>query len=266
MFQPVIPLSGLAGWQFLQSTLPAQREAFVESTAFKRDTDYFRETISGIQTAEALVADRRLLGVALGAFGLDDDIANKAFLQQILEGGTNERDALANRLSDNRYAKFAEAFGFGNLGPRTGLTFFADEILDRYETKQFELAVGSQDNTMRLALNLEGELADVAADGAGNDTAWFSVMGNTPLRTVFETALGFPPSFGTIDIDQQRDAFKERAQSVFGTDQVADFADPEVQEDLIRLYLVRSEIAANSSPLSGGSTALTLLQSVPSLF
>lgn len=266
MFQPVIPLSGLAGWQFLQRTLPAQKEAFTESTSIKRDVDYFRENIAKVSTAEALVADRRLLSVALGAFGLDDDINSKAFIQQILEGGTNRTDALANRLADNRYASFSSAFGFGNLVPRTTLSFFPDEIITRYQNKQFELAVGNQDNSMRLALNLAGELADISKSETSNDIKWFSIMGNTPLRTVFETALGFPQSFGRIDIDQQRTAFKERAEATFGTDKIADFSGPEIQEKLVRLYLVRNEVNAGQSGLSGGSTALTLLQSAPRLF
>ncbi len=265
MFKPVIPLSGLSGWQFLQRTLPAQKQAFVQSTQFKRDTEYFREKIGGIRSAGDLVGDRRLLSVALGAFGLDEDINSKAFIQKILEGGTNRSDALANRLSDTRYQKFAAAFGFGNIAPRTGLSFFADEILTRYATKQFERAVGEQDNSMRLAMNLGGEIADLIRSGTSNDVKWFAIMGNTPLRTVFETALGFPSSFGRIDIDQQREAFKERAQSVLGTDTVADFSDPALQDKLVRLYLIRSEIAAGGG-LSGGSTALTLLQSAPRLF
>lgn len=266
MFQPVIPLSGLAGWQFLQRTLPAQKEAFTESATLKRDVDYFLENIGSIKTAEALVADRRLLVVALGAFGLDEDINAKAFIQKILEGGTIDSDALANRLADNRYASFASAFGFGNLAPRTGLSFFAQEIITRYETKQFERAVGNQDNSMRLALNLNGALREIADSNTSNDIKWFSIMGNTPLRTVFETALGFPSSFGRIDIDQQRDAFMSRAQSTFGTDQIEDFTDPATQEKLIRLYLVRNEINSGLSGFSGGSTALTLLQSAPRLF
>ncbi len=266
MFKPVIPVTGLSGWQFLQRTLPAQKEAFAESTAFKRDTEYFRENISKVKTAEDLVGDRRLLSVALGAFGLDDDINSKAFVQQILEGGTNDRSALANRLADSRYAKFSEAFGFGDIGPRTAFSFFADEILTRYENKQFERAVGAQDNSMRLALNLEGEIGDIATTDSTNNTKWFAVMGNSPLRTVFETALGFPSSFGRIDLDQQLDGFKERAQATFGTDKIADFNDPELQEKLVRLYLVREEIANSSGAFSGGSTALTLLQSAPRLF
>lgn len=264
-FQPVVPFTGYAGWRFLQSTLETQKTAFVETASFERQTTYFRENIGKIQTAEELVADRRLLQVALGAFGLDEDINNKAFIQKILEEGTLDDDALANRLADKRYAALAFEFGFGNLGARTGLTRFADDILARFADRQFERAVGEVNNDMRLALNLSSGLEDILAEDLSPNAQWFSVMGNSPLRTVFQTALGFPSSFGAIDIDQQLTAFKERSQSVFGTEEVADFADPAMQEKLVRLYLVRSEAAAFSA--SGtASIALTLLQSAPRLF
>ena len=75
-FQPIVPLTGYVGWRFLQNTLERQQETFNQSSQVQRDTTYFRENIGKIQTAEELVNDRRLLSVALGAYGLDEDINN----------------------------------------------------------------------------------------------------------------------------------------------------------------------------------------------
>lgn len=261
-FQPVIPVGGYAGWQFLQRTAASQKETFVENVTLTRNTDNFRERIAGIQTAEDLVADRQLLEVALGAFGLDDDINNKAFIQQILESDTTDDASLANRLADKRYLALNQAFGFGGVLPLTNLTNFADGIIARYEDKQFQLSVGEQSNEMRLALNLSSELGDIVADTSSETAKWFGIMGSAPLRAVFEKALGFPTSFGSIDLDQQLVAFQDRAQAVFGTDQVADFMTEENQEKLIRLYMIRSEAEAFAAQ-NQGSVALTLLQNLP---
>ena len=259
MFQPVLPLSGYAGWRFLERTLEVQQAAFVESPSLRRDTDAFREKIGGIRTAEDLVNDRQLLSVALGAFGLDDDIDNRFLIRKVLEDGYTKPEALGNRLSDSRYGELARAFGFGEgLPPRTGLSFFADEIIDRYETKQFERAVGDQDNSMRLALNLAGGLNDVLGSTTSTNARWFSVMGSPPLRAVFETALGFPSSFGSLDVDQQLEQFKSRAEATFGTSDLAEISSDENREKLIRLYMIRNEIASNSAS-SSGSIALALL-------
>lgn len=265
-YQPVIPLSGYTGWRFLERTLDSQREAFTESPQVQRATEAFRDRIGSISSAADLVDDRQLLQVALGAFGLDEDINNKAFIRQILDGGITDPDALANRLSDSRYKDFARAFGFGEaIPPRTQLSFFADEIIDRYEARQFERAVGAQDNAMRLALNLEPALADVNAGNGTDNARWFAMMGNAPLRSMFETALGFPPSFAGIDLDQQLEQFRARAEATFGTSDMAELASDTNREKMIRLYMVRSEIQ-NSTSLGGANAALSLLaQATPVL-
>lgn len=265
-FQPVVPLTGYVGWRFLERTFDTQKTAFSESQPIARATDYFRENIGNIRTAEDLVSDRQLLSVALGAFGLDDDINNGFFIRKILEDGTLSDDALANRLADNRYEEFSRAFGFGDSPiARTAFSTFPSEIITRFEAKQFERAVGEQNNDLRLAMNVRSGIADILDSSANSGAQWFSVMGNAPLRNVFQTALGLPSSIASIDLDQQRDVFQERSLSVLGSDQLSDFADPQQQEQLIRLFLVRSE-AASFSISSGASAALTLLQSTPRLF
>ena len=80
-----------------------------------RDTDYFAAKIGEIDSAEQLVSDRRLLSVALGAFGLHADIDNKYFIRKVLEDGVLKEDALANRLTDERYKSLTKAFGFGDF-------------------------------------------------------------------------------------------------------------------------------------------------------
>lgn len=263
-FQPVVPLSGYTGWQFLTRTIDNQQAAFNQSTPISRATSYFRETIGQITSPEDLVADRQLLSVALGAFGLDEDIDNRFFIKEILAQGTVDDDSLANRLADSRYADFSAAFGFGDRPiPRTTLSTFPDEIVARFETQQFARAVGEQDNDLRLALNINDGISDILERTTTQAGQWFSIMGNAPLRSVFQTALGLPDSIASIDLDQQRGIFEERARSVLGTDDLAEIVTPDTQERLIQLFLVRAEAAAFSTTTSGASAALTLLQAIP---
>lgn len=265
-FQPIVPLSGYAGWRFLERTLEAQQTAFSNSQPVTRATDYFRENIGDVRTASDLVNDRQLMSVALGAFGLDDDLNNRAFIQAILEQGTLAPEALANRLADNRYADLSRAFGFGDSAiPNTVLSSFSTDIIDRYEEQQFARALGEQSNDMRLAINLESGIADIIDRNPTNAGRWFSIMGNAPLREVFQTAFGLPDSIASIGIDRQREIFEQRARTVLGTDEVSEIAKPDKSEDVIRLFLVRSE-ASNFTSSSGGLNALTLLQSRPRLF
>ncbi|MFV2033563.1 MAG: DUF1217 domain-containing protein [Halocynthiibacter sp.] len=260
-FQPIVPLSGYAGWAFLGRTLESQQEAHDKSPVLQREVAYFEKNIGNIKTAEDLVADRTMLKVALGAFGLGEDIGNTYFLRKVLEDGTIDPGALANRLSDKRYLEFSKAFGFGDFSvANTQLSDFAGGITTAYKERQFEVAIGEQDENMRLALGLRRELDSLVARDISDNAMWFTVMGNAPLRAVFEAALGLPTAFGALDLDKQLSVFKDRAQSQFGDSAVAQFSDPEKQEDLIRMFLFRSELQTRSSMFQSSQTALTLLQ------
>lgn len=260
-FQPVISGGGIAGWQFLQRTYDAQFQAFSKAPVLERDTDYFAEKIGSIQSAEDLVSDRRLLSVALGAFGLSDDLDNRYFIRKILEDGTGSDDALANKLTDNRYRRLSEAFGFGpGETVKTSNAESMAGIAEQHRVQSFEVSVGEQDDTMRIALYAQRELETLANGSGSDETKWFTIMGLPPLRSMFETALGLPTSFGQIDLDQQLETFRDKASRAFGDSSVDQFADPEALKRLTDMYLARSQIAAVSASFSSGSTALALLQ------
>lgn len=260
-YQPIVVGSGLVGWQFLQATYDSQFEAFTKSSELQRDEAYFRENIGAIETAEELVADRRLLSVALGAFGLEDDMNNKYFIQKILEDGTVADDALANRLSDDRYKDLSEAFGFGPTEiQHNKLSDFADKILSLYEAQSFEVAVGQQDDNMRIALYGNRKLEEMAGEDSSTDTMWYTVMGEAPLRELFETALGLPSGIGSVDIERQLEIFKDKALRVFGDASLSQFSDPERRDELVTAYMARVQINQFSASTSSAATALQLLQ------
>lgn len=265
-YQPIVPASGNLGWIFLNRTREAQQDAFDNSAQIVRDTDYFRENIADVQTAEQLVDDRRLLSVALASFGLSDDIANKFFIKKVLEEGTLNDEAFSNRLTDKRYFNMAKAFSFDITPPNTVLSSFPDTIIDQYKEREFEVAVGNSDEDLRLALSVDRELNAIAERELTETSAWFVVMGNPPLRKVFETALGLPVELGAIDIDRQVEIFQDKALRAFGTSDPSDFIDPELQDDLIRNFLFRTELDAAASTTLRGSVALSLLRAQPSLF
>lgn len=259
-FAPVLPSTGFVGYKLLLATEATQREVFEKQPEIRRDVEYFKEKIGDVKTAEELVSDRRLLKVALGAFGMDDEIDKKAFLRRILEEGTENDDAFAKKFVDPRYTKIADAFGFGNIiGARTNFTGFATEITEAYAERQFEIAVGEQNETLRLALNFRREIATYANAKDPESTAWFSAMGDVPVRTVLEGALGLPSATGTLDIDLQHKAFREASSNTFGSKSMDVFKDTEQVENAIRRFIARRSIDEGPSASTPGATALTLL-------
>lgn len=259
-FTPAIIGEGYSGWQLLRKQLPAQKQAYVATPTPQREAAYFRQKISGAVTAGDLVSDRTLLKVALTAFGLEADLNARAFVRKVLSDGVTGTSALANRLADKRYRAFASGFGLDGTGlPGTLDKEFVDKVIADFYTRSFEAAVGETNSTYRLALNANRELTEVARNSAlTEDAKWFTIMGNKPLRTVFEKAFGFTASFGALDIDQQLQALKARATAIFGDSSVSQFSSPDRLEKLTRDYIIKSTSTGSSG--SGAENALTLLR------
>lgn len=261
-FSPVVPSSGIVGWKFLQRTYDSQLDNFSASQMRIRERQYFLDNIGDVKSATELVNNRRLLSVALGAFGLQDDIDSKFFVQKILQDGTKSDDALANRLADTRYQKFSEAFGFGPGELRkTSLQTNMAEVANRNNLEAFEASVGEQDGSMRIALYAQRELQDLAGQSVSDDAKWFDLMGQSPLRQMFEVALGLPSSFGQINLDKQLEVFRDKLKAVTGDSELTQFTNPEALEQITNRYLARAQINELSSGINSSSIALMLLQS-----
>ena len=260
-FAPILPMSGYAGWMFLKRTAATQLAAFAGQTSVAKDSAYFREKIGGINSAEEMVNDHRMLRVALSAYGLEADLPNKFFIQKVLQDGTLDPKALSNRLADKRYAEFSKAFGFGDFStPRTTLSDFADKLLKKFVEKQFQTSVGEQKPSFRIAMNAETHLKDLARSSSAESSKWFTVLGSPPLREIFEKAFGLPSAFAAIDLDKQIAILQVRTRSAFGSVEISQFADDEKINKLVRMYVIRSEIADYVPNVSRGQIALTLLQ------
>lgn len=135
-YTPIIAGAGMVGWQMLQNTLVNQQRAFENTAEILREGNYFRENIGSMETPEDLVGNRRLLRVALAAFGMESETDTRRLIQTVLEEGTEDGKALANRLNDSRYVAFADVFNFDvSVESRTREEGFAEPILASYEER-----------------------------------------------------------------------------------------------------------------------------------
>lgn len=259
-YTPAIPLGGYLGWRVFQNTADRQFEAFQKSPEIIRNMEYFLENIESADSAEKLVSDRRLLTVALTAFGLSEEIDKKAFIKKVLVDGTDFNDSFANKLSDTHWRQFSKAFGYGNLtGSQVGIASFREQVANDYLERAFEESVGEVNTDMRLAMNFRREIGAIANGSNVEDIGWLQIMGQPALRSVMEGALGLPSSIATADIDQQAELFARKAEQFFGASSPAIFKDPLKVEDALRRYFVQSEIQSGPTASTPGSAALSML-------
>lgn len=160
-FTPFIVGGGVVGFEQLRNDQDQQIERLKQSPEAARDIAYFKENISSVRSAQELVADRRLLEVALTAYGLESEIDKTAFVQRVLDEGLSE-GSLANRLNDPRWSAFVGAFRFGDANAA-------------YEVSAFQAAV---ELSFRPIAAPEPAIDPIAIDGFRART--------TPITTVDE--------------------------------------------------------------------------------
>ncbi|MEM1162058.1 MAG: DUF1217 domain-containing protein [Pseudomonadota bacterium] len=259
---PAIPFGGLVGFNFLERTLSAQQTTFNSSPDIEREVQYFQTNAANVTTVDQLIGDRRLLNVVLTAFGLQDDLNKGAFVRKVIEEGTLASDAFANRLVDPAYREMANFLGFGDVGGTLIFESTRTEIVDRFRTQSFELAVGEQDLDLRLGLNFKREAVEIASSAANEQNMWLRLLGSQPIRQVIEGALFLPTNFALIDLDQQVEEVQRRASQIFGSSDPSIFADPANIDRFVDRFLLRQQTLGGGGLGTGpGSTALTLLQS-----
>lgn len=257
-YTPVIAGTGVAAWRFLQATEESQVKIFNQSPDINRDIEYFEENFSSVETLDDLMSDRRLLKVALGAFGLGEEINKGAFVRKVLEEGTADNSAFAVRLNNSDYLELANTLVVSD-GELSISADAAADITSQYKTQAYEVAVGDVNNSMRLALNFEREIAEIADGGFSETAGWFKAMASVPIRTVLEGAFNLPTGFSQLDLDRQKEVLADKANSLFGGKSVDVFKDPEVIETAIRRYLLTDQINQGPSASTPGFAALSIL-------
>jgi hypothetical protein len=258
MFQPVIPFSGNSGWQFLQSTYDRQLESFSSSSQVKADRAYFTEKFAKPMTSEAFLDDKRLLRVAMTAFGLGGEEWKRGFIDKVLTESTDPESTFLARLNNAQYTAFAKAFT-----PVNGKISVEPEALEKisaaYSSAAFEAAVGEVDDTMRLSLNYQSDIEGLMGNGSSQTAILYRILGDVPVRTVLEGALSLPSSMRSLDIDRQAEILKDALQSKMGINDVHDLADPEKVDQMLRRYHALQSLANGGGGTSSASNALTLL-------
>jgi hypothetical protein len=260
MFQPAIPLSGIAGWKFLQSTYTRQLESYSDSPQIRNDRDYMLEKLSEPMSIDDLMADKRLLRVTMTAFGLAGEEWKGGFIRKALEEVADPESTFLARLNNTKYTNFAEA-----LSPVDGKIIMSSSELAKiavnFEAESFQTAVGEIDDSMRLALNYQSEISEMVGTDSSDKTILYRILGDVPVRTVMETAFNLPDGLSRLDLDRQAEILEKQITSVLGISDLSDLRKPEVTEKMINRFLAMETIENGSASYSPASAALTLLSS-----
>jgi len=211
--------------------------------------DYYLENIVKVRSIDEFLADDALYSFALKAFGLADRLGDKDFIRELLEGGVDDPDSLANRQKDKRYAEFVAAFNFARYGPdATTINPALQPTVDAYLRQTLEENAGEQNEGVRLALYFERKAPDI--------DSFYDVLADRALAQVVRTALGLPEAIARTDIDRQVAMMEARMD-------IGDFQDPEKLDDFLKRFTSLWEI---TNPSTSRESSVSVLFGQPAEF
>lgn len=263
MFRPVIPLDGVAGWNFLQKTYDRQLENFAKSAEIRNDRDYMVEKLSSPLSKEEFLNDRRLLRTTLTAFGLEGEEWKRGFIDKVLTEVADPESTFLARLNNSKYTAFAEAFI-----PLSDKIFVSsttlESITEKFTAESFEIAVGDVNEDMRLSMNYASEIGDLVGENSSESAVLYRILGSVPVRTVLQSALGLPQDVVKLDLDKQAEMFKSKLSSKLGINSLEELTTPENIEKVVKRYQVLQIAQNGPSTSTPGYAALTILSGIGS--
>lgn len=109
-FTTPVLFGGVTGFNQLKKDQESQQEVLKANAFVSRETEYFKENIGKVSSAEEFVEDTRLLRYGLAAYGLEEELFKTAFIQNILESDLTDPRSAASRVGDPRWQSFTKAF------------------------------------------------------------------------------------------------------------------------------------------------------------
>lgn len=178
------------------------------------EAGYFKSRIGSITNVDELLADKRLFGYALTAYGINPDHASVSAIRNVLTSDLSDPDSVANRYASDYekggvYLKLAAAFSFqtdGSVAPggsaqtsdqlnQTMLAYYESTGTDAspaaaaFKTEYFNALMASVTNVDDLVNNVV--LRDYVATAAGLDPVFTSAG---TLRGILVSDLSDPDS------------------------------------------------------------------------
>lgn len=210
----------------------------------KANVDYYKANAGSVTSVDDLLKNRRLLTVALGAYGLESQAGSTALLRKLLSEDPTSTSSLAQQMADPRYRAFATAFASlrEDGGEAISKTENIDTVVTAFQQTQYEKAVGRNDTSARQALYF-ARVAPQATESI------YQVLNDSTLGAVVREAYGLPEETAALDAKAQ-----VRQLEAKGFDYTK-LSDPDYVNSLISRFLASKD--ASGAP-SGADEDVTV--------
>lgn len=184
-----------------------------------RLSEKYLEKIRDIKTIDDFIEDYDVFSYAMKAFGLEDMTYAKAYMKKVLVEGVSDKESFANKLTDERFRTFAEAFNFEQFGDATtSFKSVQDDVVDMYVRQSLEDKEGEENAGVKLGLYFERKAPEIEN--------MMELLADPALAEVARTLAGIPQEAAGADLDVQVAMLEERID-------IEDLKDPDKLKDLM---------------------------------
>ena len=184
-------LSTYTSYLISSRDMSASLDRIASQGEVKTDTQYYKDNIGNVKSADDLVGNYRLYSYAMEAYGLSDMTYAKAFMKKVLDSDLSDSNSFANKLTDKRYAAFAAAFNFNNTSATAQTSVQEDNTVTAY-----------QDSFDQEETNIETANSDYA-DQISSVSSVSDLLSDSDLKTYVLNAYGMDPTYTSSSWLQQ---------------------------------------------------------------
>lgn len=131
-FEENAVVSTFLSYDLINRDMKSSLSRVASQNIVERQTNYYKENIGKVTSLDEFLDDYQLYSYAMDAFGLEEMTYAKAFMRKVLESDLNDENSFANKLTDERYRNFAEAFNFSTSTVSVQTEAQLDEMIGLY--------------------------------------------------------------------------------------------------------------------------------------
>ncbi|WP_307157233.1 DUF1217 domain-containing protein [Rhizobium paknamense] len=180
-------VSTYATYDMITRDMKASLKRVSQEPQVSREATYYKENIGKVKTVEDFLDDDRLYNYAMTANGLEDMIYAKAFMKKVLESDLTDSNSYANKLTDDRYRKFAASFNFSKGTTDAQTDAQEDDVIGLYKQ-----SLTTEGDTLKEDV----EYYDSAIDKV---TSVDDIVKNSRLSSMILSAYGIDPTYYSAD-------------------------------------------------------------------
>lgn len=184
-------VSTYLGYDLVNRDMQKSLSRVTSESQVSRETQYFKDNIGKVKTADEFVGNYRLYSYAMKAYGLEDMTYATAFMKKVLNSDLTDSTSFANQLTDAKYRDFAYAFKFG-----------ASTAVPETQSQQDSVIAGYKQSILDEATSADTETANYKQN-IGSITSVDGLISNSRLYDYALKSVGIDPdTYSTSFIKQ----------------------------------------------------------------